>query len=189
MCLVPDVDWENPIKSEIVNRELTLQDFVNPDSGGYASLTMMFCYVRFEFPETVKYPCIPVNVEGVPIYPSTSEGIDGVYACGPELFLALKLGAKVFVEQGYVLNAIINPENGKMSYSLRSAVKQLVADRDKAKAEHGKKSLEELILKTMVNSGYGKTAQNVVEKSTWSAYKDEMEIWGVRRSPTRLPPA
>ena len=45
------------------------------------------------------------------------------------------------------MNAIINPENGKMSYSLRSAVKQLVADRDKAKAEHGKKSLEELILK------------------------------------------
>ena len=178
MCLVPAVDWENPVKSEIVNRELTLQDFVNPDSGGYASLTMMFCYVRFEFPETVKYPCIPVNVEGVPIYPSTSEGLDGVYACGPELFLALKLGAKVFVEQGYVLNAIINPENGKMSYSLRSAVKQLVADRDKAKAEHGKKSLEELILKTMVNSGYGKTAQNVVEKSTWSAYKDEMENLG-----------
>lgn len=30
----------------------------------------------------------------------------------------------------------------------------------------------------MVNSGYGKTAQNVVEKSTWSAYKDEMENLG-----------
>ena len=87
VCAWFQMYWENPIKSEIVNRELTLQDFVNPDSGGYASLTMMFCYVRFEFPETVKYPCIPVNVEGVPIYPSTSEGIDGVYACGPELFM------------------------------------------------------------------------------------------------------
>jgi len=49
-CLVPDVDWENPIRSEIANRELTLQDFVVPIIGGYAPLTMMLAYVRFEFP-------------------------------------------------------------------------------------------------------------------------------------------
>lgn len=178
MCLVSDVDWENPIRTEIVNRELTLQDFVVPIIGGYAPLTMMLAYVRFEFPLDVKYPCIPVNVEGIPTYPGTSEGIDGVYACGPELFLALQLGAKVFVERGYILNSIINPENGKMSYSLQTAVKQLVTDRNRAKAEHGKKSLEELILKTMVNSGYGKNAQNVVQKSSWTAYKDAMEDLG-----------
>ena len=178
MCLVSDVDWENPIRTEIVNRELTLQDFVVPIIGGYAPLTMMLAYVRFEFPMNVKYPCIPVNVEGIPTYPGTSEGIDGVYTCGPELFLALQLGAKVFVERGYILNSIINPENGKMSYSLQTAVKQLVTDRNRAKAEHGKKSLEELILKTMVNSGYGKNAQNVVQKSSWTAYKDAMEDLG-----------
>ena len=178
MCLVSDVDWENPIRSEIVNRELTLQDFVVPIIGGYAPLTMMLAYVRFEFPSDVKYPCIPVNVEGIPIYPSSSEGMDGVYACGPELFLALQLGAKIFVERGFILNSIINPDNGKMSYSLQAAVKQLVEDRARAKAEHGKKSLEELILKTMVNSGYGKNAQNVVQKSSWTAFKDAMEDLG-----------
>ena len=178
MCLVSDVDWENPIRTEIINRELTLQDFVVPIIGGYAPLTMMLAYVRFEFPLNVKYPCIPINVEGIPTYPSTSDGIDGVYACGPELFLALQLGAKIFVERGYVLNSIINPDNGKMSYSLQTAVKQLVEDRNRAKAEHGKKSLEELILKTMVNSGYGKNAQNVVQKSSWTAYKDAMEDLG-----------
>ena len=178
MCLVPDVDWENPIRTEIVNRELTLQDFVIPIIGGYAPLTMMLAYVRFEFPLDVKYPCIPVNVEGIPTYPGTSEGIDGVYACGPELFLALQLGAKVFVEKGYILNSIIHPENGKMSYSLQAAVKQLVTDRNRAKAEHGKKSLEELNLKTMVNSGCGKISQNVVQKSSWTAYKDAMEDLG-----------
>lgn len=178
MCLVSDVDWENPIRNEIVNRELSLQDFIVPVIGGYAPLTMMLAYVRFEFPSDVKYPCIPVNVEGIPIYPSSSEGMDGIYACGPELYLALQLGAKVFVERGYVLNSIINPENGKMSYSLQTAVKQLVSDRNRAKSEHGKKSLEELILKTMVNSGYGKNAQNVVQKSSWTAYKDAMEDLG-----------
>lgn len=178
MCLVSDVDWENPIKSEIVNRELTLQDFVVPIIGGYAPLTMMLAYVRFEFPQDVKYPCIPVNVEGIPIYPASSEGMNGVYACGPELFLALHLGAKIFVERGYILNSIINPVNGQMSYSLRSAVKQLVTDRNRAKAEHGKKSLEDLILKEMVCSGYGKVSQDVVQKQTWSAFKDSMEDLG-----------
>lgn len=178
MCLVSDVDWNNPIRTEIVNRELTLQDFVVPMVGGYAPLTMMLAYVRFQFPDDVKYPCIPVNVEGIPDYPASSEGIDGVYACGPELFLALKLGAKVFVERGYILNSIIKPDTGKMSYSLQMAVKQLVSDRNRAKAEHGKKSLEELILKTMVNSGYGKNAQNVVQKTSWTAYKDAMEDLG-----------
>ena len=47
--------------------EVTLQDFVIPIIGGYAPLTMMLAYVRFEFPLDVKYPCIPVNVEGIPI--------------------------------------------------------------------------------------------------------------------------
>lgn len=58
------------------------------------------------------------------------------------------------------------------------AVYQLVRDRKQAKKDHGKGSLEELILKTMVNSGYGKTAQNVIQKNTWTAFKDEMEDIG-----------
>lgn len=178
MCLVPDVDWENPIRSEIINRELTLQDYVVPIIGGYAPLTMMLAYVRFEFPPDVKYPCIPINVEGIPIYPTSSVGTDGVYACGPELFLALQLGAKIFVERGYILNNIIDSKTGKMSYSLQAAVKQLVEDRNQAKIDYGKKSLEELILKTMVNSGYGKNAQNVVQKTSWTAFKNAMEDIG-----------
>lgn len=178
MCLVSDVDWANPFRTEMNNRYLTLQDFVVPMAGGYAPLTMMVAYVRFTFPESVKYPCIPVSVDGIPVYPRTSEGMDGVYACGPELYLALKLSAEVFVERGFILNSIVNPETGKMSYSLQAAVKQLVEDRNRAKKEHGKKSLEEMILKTMVNSGYGKNAQNVVQKSTWTAFKEEMEDLG-----------
>ena len=27
MCLVPDIDWENPIRSEVIRRDLTLADF------------------------------------------------------------------------------------------------------------------------------------------------------------------
>lgn len=175
MVLIPDIDWDKPIKYAIRNRYLTLDDWFI--SGiGYNPLLPMFAYVRFEFPKEVKYPSIPISVAGIPIFPRTSDGVHGVYAAGPEIYLALKLGATVYCEQGFVLNTLV--VNGKESYSLRSAVDQLVKDRKLAKAAYGKGSLEELILKTMVNSGYGKNAQNVIQKNTWSAYSQEMEDLG-----------
>lgn len=96
---------------------------------------------------------------------------------GSYIYLALRLGAEVFCENGYFLNTLLT-DDLKESRSLSYAVIQLVQDRNKAKADHGKKSLEELILKTMVNSGYGKNAQNVVQKQSWVAYKDLMEDLG-----------
>jgi len=176
MCLIPDVDWEQPIQTEIVQKELTLSHFTTPFSG-YFPLAMMVGYISFEFPENVKYPCIPVTVDGIPIYPQTSKGFDGVYACGPEIYLALRLGAKIYCKRGFFINALRNNE-GYNSYSLRAAVKQLVNDREKAKLECGRGSIEELTLKDMSNAGYGKVAQNVIQKQTWSAYKDVMEDMG-----------
>lgn len=175
MCLVSDIDWENPVRSEILRRNLDIRDWSG--IGGFNPTTPFVGYVRFEFPENVKYPCIPVNVDGIPVYPRTSNGLDGIYVAGPYIFLALKLGATVYCERGYFLNTLYD-ENYKESRSLASAVKQLVEDRNRAKKEIGKGKLEELILKTMVNSGYGKNAQNVVVKSSWTAFKDKMEDLG-----------
>ena len=176
MCLVPDIDWENPVRSEVIRRDLTLADFTG--IGGINPITPFVGYVRFEFPETVKYPCIPVNVDGIPQYPLTSEGMDGVYAAGPFVWLALKLGAHVYCDRGYFLNIRYVKDFSQESRSLAMAVKQLVVDRNHAKHDKGKGSLEELILKTMVNSGYGKNAQNVVQKTSWTALKDLMEDLG-----------
>lgn len=175
MCLVPDIDWDNPVKVELSNTKLTLDTFLN-EKGEYDPMTPLFARVSYTFPESVLHPCLPVNVEGRLISPLTSKGMDRVYACGPELFLALKLGAEIEVERGWVLNYRL--KDGKPSHSLAHAVKMLVEDRRKAKKTHGKKSLEELILKTMVNAIYGKNAQNVVDKSTWDAYSQEMTQLG-----------
>ena len=176
MCLVPDIDWENPVKFQIQNRDMTLSDF-QALGGLFNPLVPFVCYCRFEFPSTVKYPCIPVNVDGIPVYPLSSNGLNGVYVAGPYIYLALRLGAKIFCENGYFLNTLFT-DDLQESRSLAHAVLQLVLDRNKAKIECGKKSLEELILKTMVNSGYGKTAQNVVEKQTWTAFRDVMDSLG-----------
>lgn len=176
MCLVPDIDWTNPCRVEIQRRNLTLNDWVG--IGGINPITPFVGYVSFEFPKAVKYPCIPVNVDGIPVYPRTSKCLDGVYVAGPFIYLALKLGATVYCERGFFLNTLYNDDYTQESKSLAVAVKQLVEDRNQAKADCGKKSLEELILKTMVNSGYGKNAQNVVVKSHWTAFKDLMEDLG-----------
>lgn len=176
MCLVPDINWENPIRSEITREYMDLSMFAGV--GGINPITPFVGYVRFEFPDSCKFPCIPINVDGIPTYPLTSEGMDGVYVAGPFVWLALKLGAKVFCDRGYFLNLLYINDYSKESRSLAVAVKQLVVDRNHAKKEKGKGSLEELILKTMVNSGYGKTAQNVIQKSSWTAFKDVMEDLG-----------
>lgn len=176
MCLVTDIDWENPIRFQINGRKLDIHDFQT--SGGMYNPVMPFvCYCRFRFPNDVKYPCIPVNVDGIPVYPHSSDGLDGVYVAGPYIYLALMLGADIYCQYGYVLNSRLTSDMHE-SRSLSHAVRQLVQDRNRAKLEHGKKSLEELILKTMVSSGYGKTSQNVVPKHTWSAYKNIMEDLG-----------
>lgn len=178
MVLVPDINWEDPSLIELPRQELTDKYWVDsrfPD--GYNPMLPMVARIKFEFPKSVKYPCIPVNVEGRLIYPRSSEGLDVVYASGPEIFLALKLGAKIWCEMGWVLNPL-RLSNGQESRSLGAAVLDLVLDRSKAQSSYGKKCLEELTLKTMVNSGYGKNAQNVIDKHSWSAYKEAMEALG-----------
>lgn len=176
MCLVPDIDWDNPVRFHIQDRIMDIRDF--QAAGDRLNPAAPFVgYCRFRFPDSVKFPCIPVNVDGVPVYPRSSDGIDGVYVAGPYIYLALRLGAEVFCENGYFMNSLFRSDMCE-SRSLSHAVKQFVQDRNRAAAEHGKKSLESLILKTMVNSGYGKTAQNVVQKHTWSAYRDIMEDLG-----------
>ena len=180
LSAVPDVDWEDPILTRINNEDLSLK-YWKPWEYGYKTLQMMICNVSFEFPKTVKYPCIMVMKDGVPFYPRTSEGLKDVYVFGPELYLALRLGAKIHCKKGMVLNyrEVFRKGKTESSKSARDAVHQLVEDRDLAKEEYGKDSLEEQVLKTMVNAGYGKIAQGVVDKKSWSAMTDEMQILSI----------
>lgn len=175
MCLVPDVDWCNSvvIQREIYNRPIILQDFRTP-------FDPMFGYIRFRFPESVKYPCIPVSVEGCLIFPQSSEGLDGVYASGPEIYLVLRLGAEITAVRVYVGTVLVD-DDLQISHSLYHTVKQLVVDRKCVQDTIGKGTIPDFLLKTAVTSLYGKTAQDVVEKSSWDAYKEIMQNIGGSR--------
>ncbi len=173
MCLCPDIDWDDPIKEIIYDRNLTLKDF---EDEGMIDLFSVG-YIKFEFPSDVKYPTIPYADPGGLIYPLSSKGLNGVYAMGPEIYLALKLGASVHADMLYRLNKR-KKDDDNVCYSLREAVYKLVQERAKAKRIYGAGSLEELILKEMINAIYGKISQNVIEKNRWSAGTEEMESIG-----------
>lgn len=176
MACVYDIDWEGPkpIAREWRNEWMQLQDFRTP-------MDPIFAYVdQFEFPADCPYPCIPINIGGKLVYPRTLGKRDGVYVTGIEIWLALRLGAKVHVSRA-VQGTYRLDENGQPTRSLFEATHALVRDRGIVKthlASQPELNVYEQLLKTMVNSLYGKTAQNVLEKSTWSALKQSMEDLG-----------
>ncbi len=167
MCLVFDIDYDNPIEREFKNEELSLQAFRTP-------VDPLFALVDFEFPKNVRYPCIPIHDDGSIIFPRCGEA---VYTSGPSLYLALRLGAKIHVRRGYMAR-IKMTDQLTPSMSLRVACKQMVKDRTIAKNIYGKGSVEELLCKIFVNGSYGKIAQDVIEKHTWDGWNEHMQNIG-----------
>ena len=176
MSCVFDIDWDSPrvIVREWRNVDMMLQDFRTP-------FDPIFAYVDdFEFPSDVLYPCLPVNIGGKLVYPRTLGKRDGIYVTGVEIWLALRLSARVHV--GRAVQGVFRvDENGVPTRSLFEAVHSLVVDRGIVKshmAQQPELNVYEQLLKTMVNSLYGKTAQNVLEKNTWNAFTQSMEDLG-----------
>ena len=173
MSSILDIDWNSGVIDRVIHeREITLDDVPSP-------VVPFVGFVSFEFPESVRYPSIPVLADSTLIYPRTSEGISGEWASAPEVWLALRLGARVFCQIGFSCRLLEGSEPDGRSRVLRAGVTQLVADRASARKTFGKKTLEELFLKTAVNSSYGKTAQDVAPHRAWNAYVQAMgEVGG-----------
>ena len=173
MSCIVDPDWSNLdslITQTIEKRFLTLADFESP-------YDLIFGDIEFEFPNDVLFPCISVNVNGSLIVPQTSEGLTKCYASGPEIFLALKLGAKVKARRVYKAAKKIMPD-GSPSKCLHKVCKQYIHERNLAKEIWGNKSFEQGLQKVSINSIYGKIAQSIKPKTSWNAATSEMEEVG-----------
>lgn len=169
-----DVDFlaEGGVISRTVNNHtLSLDDFTE-----LGALTPFVGFVSFVFPESIAYPCLPVPLEGSMVYPRTSGGARGVWATGPEVWLALTLGAGVICQIGHF--ARVRRVGDEPSRLLRGAYKQLLDDRARAKSEFGAKSFEQTVLKLMANSPYGKLAQGVMGQRGWDAWAQERDDVG-----------
>lgn len=145
MANIIDIDWSMPVRDFPRKYEITLQDLVNP-------LIPAVAVGDFDFPDDCYCPNIPVPVKGgMKIYPRHGRN---VYMSGPDMYLALRLGAKITVFRGFTCQMLTR--DGQPSKCLAYAVTNLVQDRMRAKIEYKDNPLVEKSLKTMVNSCYGK---------------------------------
>lgn len=168
-----DVDFLHPdgvITGTVNNIELTQEQVPSP-------LTPFVGFVRFSFPENVAYPTIPVPLDSSMIFPRSSGAGRGVWASGPEIWLALQLGAEVYCQIGH-LGRERQLDDGSPSRMLRGANLQLVVDRATAKQQFGATSLEQTVLKLFANGGYGKLAQGVMGQRGWDAWAQTREAVG-----------
>lgn len=158
MAAIYDIDWSKPVRDFPRNYVLSLQDLHSP-------LIPAVAVGDFEFPEDCYCPNIPVSVKGgLKIYPRTGKH---VYMSGPDMYLALCLGAKITVYRGFVCQ-LLQREEG-FSKSLGFAVTRLVQDRFMAKRLYPSNPVFEKSLKTMYCSVYGKVSQNVSPKTRYNA--------------------
>jgi len=118
--------------------------------------------VDFEFPATVRFPCLPIRTDRGIIFPSRGRS----YCTAPEIALAVELGATVTVREGAVvpwLTDAIRP--------FGSVVQDAITERNK----HEKGSLENRFWKELINSLYGKLAQGLREKRVFNVSDTSMK--------------
>jgi hypothetical protein len=129
---------------------------------------MTFAHVRFKFPDDTKHPCLPVrsgNQHGL-VFPLEGEA----WVCGPELVVALAMGAKIDVVDGYRVEwspGRANPltEHARINHVGRTAA--LAAGQPLLAAVH----------KLLANSLYGKISQGVGSARALAEHAEDHRIF------------
>jgi hypothetical protein len=139
MSLIGKPDWKN------VKYSNDLEEIIGS--------TLGFACVDFEFPETVRFPTLPVRSDNGLVFPRKGRS----YCCSPELSVAKELGAQMSVCNGCVVPTDDNsPVFGHF-------IKHCLDQRQK----YPKGSLDNLFWKELANSTYGKTAQGLRERRVY----------------------
>ncbi|WP_265434795.1 hypothetical protein [Aeromonas salmonicida] len=116
---------------------------------------MGFALVVFVFPAGTRFPCLPVRSEQYGLrFPFAGE----TYVAAPEIELALAMGATIEVRHGVIIPWV------EASPRLFETFTSMIQKRRKA---FPKKSLEEVMIKEIGNSLYGKLAQGLSAKTAF----------------------
>ena len=122
--------------------------------------------VEFSFSEGTPFPCLPVRSESSLLFPLQGKSM----ATAPEIYLALQLGARMRIvnDIGYIM-----PMRNDQPFGM---VAKLVTDRrEELKAAGMKDSAEELGIKTIGNSVYGKLSQGMRRKRVFQTRTGGMD--------------
>lgn len=141
--------------------DLRLIDYDNfwfsRDPQDFVGHVLGFAYVRFAFPETTRFPSLPVrNANGGLVYPLSGFS----YCTAPEIEVALNLGCRIDILHGVILPWLEGDERLFEPYAMHiRALRQSFV----------KGSLDELYAKLLGNSLYGKTAQGLKRKTVFGS--------------------
>lgn len=122
--------------------------------------TLGYALVDFEFPDSVRFPSLPVRTDNGLIFPSKGQS----FCAAPEMALARSLGAELSIKHGVVI------ESDGREPVFASYITHCITERRK----HPKKSLDDLFWKELSNSTYGKTAQGLREKRVYDSRAMDM---------------
>lgn len=123
-------------------------------------LDLAYLTVDFEFPDTVRYPTLPVRSPNGIIFPRKGRS----YCAAPEVVLAKQLGAQLTLRRS--IKVPVEPDVGVFSRFITDCI----AKRD----VFDKGTFENLFWKEVGNSTYGKTAQGLRGKRVYDLRDDDM---------------
>lgn len=123
-------------------------------------LDLAYVTVDFEFPETVRYPTLPVRSPNGIIFPRKGRS----YCAAPEVILAKQLGARLTLRRS--IKVPVEPEVGVFS--------RFITDCIAKRNDFDKGTFENLFWKEVGNSTYGKTAQGLRRKRVYDLREDDM---------------
>lgn len=133
----------------------------------YKPVDLVFCNVEFEFPDSVRYPCLPVRTDNGLIFPR--KGVSSTHIS--EVKLSEKLGCKLkFIEGRYIPSVRHKDPNG-INRVFREFLKTCTEKRN----EHPKKTMMNLFWKEISNSTYGKLGQGLRRRRVFDL-KDETVV-------------
>jgi len=124
--------------------------------------TLGFACVDFKFPETVRYPILPIRTPNGLIFPLEGRS----YCAAPEVAVAKQLGAEISIRHG----VIVPTDDGALVFG------DFIRDCLKKRSQHPKGSVDNLFWKEISNSTYGKTAQGLREKRVFDLRDQETKL-------------
>jgi hypothetical protein len=154
LAVLPRIDWNTH------GQPITIQDICNlhkAGDGNRQAIPIAFAHVKFAFPIGSRHACLPVASPFGLLYPRT-----GTTTCtGPEIALALELGASVEILSG-VRFAPLFDNDFNVQLAFADFLSVITQERARQK---DKESLSYVLLKEMANSFYGKLAQGVEHRN------------------------
>ena len=139
--------------------DLFVPDYANmytsSDPQDFIGHVMGFAYVEFAFPTGTRFPCLPVRSEQYGLrFPLSGLA----YVTAPEIELALSMGATIHIKHGVIVPWLSGSE--PLFEEFTRMIQRL-------RQEYPKKSLEEVMVKEIGNSLYGKLAQGLRDKTAF----------------------